>query len=109
MEFKLAVLDVVEEVYLAAVTGASLGPPALLATRPTEGRVAAEQDVHHHSKTPQVTPFVIIKVTKLDWSETVIVHTEDILGLEVTMGDTLGVQKFLGSAVKDVFTVLVHL
>ena len=142
MEFKFALLNVVEEVDLAKITGSSLSPAALFATRPTKGRVATEQDVHHHSKTPQVTPLVIlevilrilnkslnnlwshklcasnwckeqwsgvgtttrveldagakIKVAEFDWRKTIIVDTENIFGLEVSMSNTLGVEKFKG-------------
>ena len=141
-ELKLSLLDVVEKVQLTKLTISPLGPTTLFPTGPTKGRVATEQDVHHHSKTPQVTPLVIlevilsilnkslnnlwshklcasnwckeqwsgvgtttrveldagakIKVAEFDWRKTIIVDTENIFGLEVSMSNTLGVEKFKG-------------
>ena len=142
VELELALLDVGEEVELAPVALASRRPGALLATGAAEGRVAAEQDVHHDAQAPEVTTLVVlevlfgvfyegfnnlgchelgganrsqeqrsgvrtsagvelyagakIKVAKFDGSESVSVDTEDILGLEVSVSDTLGVEKLQG-------------
>jgi len=62
VELELALLDVVEEVELTEVAGAARSPGALVATGATEGRVAAEQDVHHHAQTPEVTPLVVLEI-----------------------------------------------
>ena len=52
VELELSHLNVGEQVHLALVALTTLGPGALLATRPTEGRVARQQDVHHHTEAP---------------------------------------------------------
>ena len=62
VELELALLDVGEEVHLTVVTLPPGRPGAVLATRPTEGRVAGQKDVHHHPEAPQVTPLVILEV-----------------------------------------------
>merc|ERR1712154_351099 len=62
VKLKLPLLDVVEEVELAEVTGPSRSPGALVAAGATEGRVAAEQDVHHHTQAPQVATLVILEI-----------------------------------------------
>ena len=62
VELELALLDVVEEVELAEVAGPARSPGALVATGATEGRVAAEQDVHHDAQTPEVTSLVVLEI-----------------------------------------------
>ena len=62
VKLELALLDVGEEVHLTVVTLTPGRPGAVLATRPTEGRVAGQKDVHHHPEAPQVAPLVILEV-----------------------------------------------
>jgi len=139
VELVLAVLDVIEEVELAEVAGAALGPTARVTAVTGEGRVPAQQDVHHHPQAPQVTPLVVlevvlgvideslddlrshelgaadrsteqrrrvgaasrveldagpeVKVTELHRSKSVIVHTKHILGLQIPVRDSFGVEE----------------
>lgn len=154
VKLKLSLLDVGEEVHLTVVTLAAGRPGTVLATRPTEGRVAGQKDVHHHPEAPKVTPLVILEVflrvldeglhdlrshklgaahrgqeqrrsvgaaagveldpgseveiAKLDRGEPVLVHAQNVLGLEISMGDTLGVEKLesIGHITDDVGRLL---
>ena len=62
VKLELSLLNVGEEVHLAVVTLTPGRPGAVPATRPTEGRVAGQQDVHHHPEAPEVAPLVVLEV-----------------------------------------------
>ena len=62
VKLELALLDVVEEVELAEVAGPARSPGALVAAGAAEGRVAAEEDVHHDAQAPQVATLVVLEI-----------------------------------------------
>ena len=56
MELEATLLDVIEQVGLTVVARLSLVPATVGATLAGKGRVAAKQDVQHHTQRPEVTP-----------------------------------------------------
>ena len=52
-------LEIVEKIPLILVTEATFVPSTFGSTISTEWRVSTQEDVHHHSQTPEVTSLVV--------------------------------------------------